>query len=97
MKTTKKTEAKDIRDLLPRGSYGDGIIDGAQIVIDETQSVPVWEIFISIDGKPYKANKCLLQTSDWDPKKGDHVQFDRQPEGVSDEYLHATLLIDSLK
>ena len=94
--TTKKDKAKaailDLRDVLPRGRNGEGVIDGAKLLIDKRQSNPVWEIDITIDDKEYRADRCFLQTEEWKPKKGDLVRFDRQPEGVSDQYLHATLL-----
>lgn len=83
---------KDIREVLPRGRNGQGIIDGATVVTDPNHDRPCYIIKITISGKKYVAAKCILQTKDWDPKKGDLVKFDRQPDTVSDEYLFATRL-----
>lgn len=83
---------KDIREVLGRNQWGEGVIDGAEKVEDNTQKAGVWSLTITISGERYVADKCFLQTDDWEPRGGEKVRFDRQPEGVDDTYLYCTLV-----
>lgn len=86
---------RDIRDILPRGGSGQGKIEHADCNErqSEARGIPrrIWFFTVVTDGITYGA-EAIIQTPDWKPKVGDLVRFDRQPEGVADTYLHATLL-----
>ena len=80
----------DIREVLGKGEYGEGVVDGATEVENHEQTVSLWVFTLTIGKVEYAAGPCFLQTEGWQPRKGDKVRFDRQPEGVDDTYLHAS-------
>lgn len=86
--------SNDLRDMLPRGAFGEGVIDEAESQEDWLHKERVWSMKITIGRKQYVAQWCVLQTAGWYPRGGDKVRFDRQPEGVDDKYLFASRVED---
>lgn len=86
---------RDVRDLLQRGGYGDAMIEGATMMMADTDRNVlgrVWSFQFLHEGEQYVAAPCMLQTEGWIPKKGERVRFERQPIGVEEQYVFATLL-----
>lgn len=95
MKKKAAPSLRDLREILPRGRSGQGKIEHVfkNAAACETLGLPnrVAHFVLVTDGTEYHVD-AILQSDSWEPKKGELVRFDRQPEGVKDEYLHATLL-----
>lgn len=84
-----KREYHDLREICGRGQSGNAVIDAAsdQSIVPSLEG-RVWRLKFEHKGEVYGA-LCILQTEDWKPKKGDLVEFVRQPEGVDDTFFFA--------
>ena len=87
----------DIRTILDRGGNGTAVISGSML-LTKSEDVPMhlfgrlWIMHFDHDGQHYVARPCLIQNDGWIPQKGNRVMFERQPRGVEEEYIFATLV-----